>query len=425
VDFTRLNRVTLGIQNVGGAFTVELRTDKPDGPLAGSLEILDKQREGRLLDIEVTNPISGIHDLYMVFVPKNGGIMGQPFLFDLHREGAVGAEIYSMVEPGQQPKLSYAAGLVVPWVPTYPDNVISGHRQRGMMGLKSGQMDKNRMMLLHESPNAEKQFAEAVELARNSEVAIVFAGFDERHSYEGDDRASLELPGRQGELIKAVAKVNPNTIVVLKVGGPVADDWVKSAKAILCAWYVGQDEGRPIAEALFGKFNPSGHSAVTWYNDVKELPDFNDYDVRKGRTYQYFKGTPLFPFGHGLSYTTFEYGKLKLSQDKLAAGQTVTVELEVKNTGSRAGDDVVQLYVKEEKPTVDRPIKELKGFARVSLQPGESKTVKMELPYAALAFFDEATKKWKVNAGSFRVMVGESSADIRQEVVIEAIGVNR
>ena len=417
VDFTGLKKVTLGMQSIYGDFSVELRRDKPDGPLLGSLEIPLKQEQGRLFDIDVTNPAEGMHDLYLSFIPKKNGPMCQPFVMDLHRESASGPEIYSMSEPGQQPKLAYASGIVIPWTSTY--GMPDGKKPRSMKGLKPGEMDENRMMLLQESSNPEKQFDEAIALAKSSEVAIVFAGFDERHSYEGEDRLDLNLPGRQAELIKAVAKVNPNTIVVLKVGGPVAGDWVKDVKAILCSWYVGQYEGQPIAETLFGENNPAGRSPLTWYNDISEVPDFLDYNIRAGRTYQYFKGKPLFAFGHGLSYTRFDYGEMKLSKSKLAPGQKVGVEVKVKNVGERAGDEVVQLYVKEEHPTVDRPLKQLAGFQRITLQPGEEKLVQLELPYDFLAFYDEASKTMKVNPGSFRVMVGASSEDIRQQASIE------
>jgi beta-glucosidase len=417
VDFTGLKKVTLGMQRIGVPFSVELRQDKPDGPLVGSLDISVKQDQGRFFDIDVTNPVEGIHDLYLTFVPKQPGLICQPFVMDLHRESATGPEIYSVSEPGQKPKLAYASGVVVPWTPGY--GMINGAKPRSIWGLQPGQMDENRMMLLQESANPDKQFAEAVALAKSSEVAIVFAGFDERHSYEYQDRTDLNLPGQQAELIKAVAKVNPNTIVVLKVGGPVAGDWVKDVKAILCAWHVGQDEGQSIAATLFGDNNPAGRSPVTWYNDISEVPDFLDYNIRAGRTYQYFKGKPLFPFGHGLSYTRFDYGEMKLSKSKLSPGQKVGVEVKVKNVGDRAGDEVVQLYVKEEHPAVDRPLKQLAGFKRITLKPGEEKLVQLELPYDFLAFYDEASKTMKVNPGSFRVMVGASSEDIRQQASIE------
>jgi beta-glucosidase len=199
----------------------------------------------------------------------------------------------------------------------------------------------------------------------------------------------------------------------------VAGDWVKEVKAILCTWYVGQYEGEPIAETLFGQNNPAGRSPVTWYNDISEVPDFLDYNIRAGRTYQYFKGKPLFPFGHGLSYTRFDYGEMKLSKSKLSPGQKVGVEVKVKNVGDKAGDEVVQMYVREEHPAVDRPLKQLAGFQRITLQPGEEKLVRLDLSYDFLAFYDEPSKAMKVNPGSFRVMVGASSEDIRQQASID------
>jgi len=164
---------------------------------------------------------------------------------------------------------------------------------------------------------------------------------------------------------------------------------------------------------LFGDYNPGGRLVTTWPKSVDQLPAMMDYDIRHGRTYMYFKGEPLYPFGYGLSYTTFSYANLKASSAEVASDGTITVSVDVTNTGSRTGDEVVQLYVNHVKSKVERPIEELKGFQRVTLNPNETKTVQIQLRASTLAFWDERQGQFKVEAEPVKLMIGSSSKDIK------------
>jgi beta-glucosidase len=182
--------------------------------------------------------------------------------------------------------------------------------------------------------------------------------------------------------------------------------------AILEAWYPGQAAGTAIADVLFGDYNPGGRLPVTFYRDVADLPPFEDYRMA-GRTYRFFDGVPLYPFGHGLSYTTFAYDRLRTSADTLRSDGTLTVAVEVTNTGARAGDEVVQLYVRHLGSAVERPRKDLRGYRRVTLRPGETRTVEFPLAASALAYWNPDTHGWAVEDEPVLLEVGASSADIR------------
>jgi beta-glucosidase len=254
----------------------------------------------------------------------------------------------------------------------------------------------------------------AAALARTSDVAIVLVGTNTDVLREEMDRPDWNLPGAQGDLIQAVFAANSKTVVVLVTAGPVAVDWAQAhVPAILCALYGGQEQGAAIADALFGDTNPGGKLTTTWYAGSATLPPMGDYDLRKGRTYLYYQDVPLYPFGHGLSYTSFVYSGLRIEPGTLAPGQTATVSVQVKNTGSRAGDEVVQLYVHDAFASVPRPRKELRGFARVHLEPGQSQLVSFPLAAKDLAFWDVKTHGWRVEEGLFDVAVASSSADFR------------
>jgi beta-glucosidase len=214
-------------------------------------------------------------------------------------------------------------------------------------------------------------------------------------------------------------------VLVLMSGSAVAVNWAQEhVPAILEAWYPGQAGGSAIADVLFGRYNPAGRLPVTFYRDVKDLPPFEDYAMR-GRTYRYFTGTPLYPFGHGLSYTTFGYRNLRSSVERLPASGTATVSVDVTNTGDRAGDEVVQLYVRHLGSAVERPVKELRGYRRVSLAPGQTRTVRFSLPASSLAYWSQARGGWVVENEPVRLQVGASSADIRLEHTIRVTGGGR
>jgi beta-glucosidase len=254
----------------------------------------------------------------------------------------------------------------------------------------------------------------AAEIARQADAAIVFLGTTEAIESEGRDRNSLALPGRQQELIEQVYAANPRTAVVLLNAGPLVVPWIKEhVPAIVEAWWNGVEGGDAIADVIFGNSNPAGRLPLTVYASECQVPPQDQYDVTKGFTYMYLKGKPLFAFGHGLSYTTFRYSKLMLSDQRIAPDGQITATISVTNTGKREGDEVVQLYVHEVKRSVPRPAKELRGFRRIHLNPGETQKVEFTVPAEKLAFYDENQHAFRVKPGPFQIMIGASSEDIR------------
>jgi len=260
------------------------------------------------------------------------------------------------------------------------------------------------------------QFAEAVKAAREADVALVFVGGDEQVADEGQDRRDIDLPGVQHELVQAVFAANPRTILVISSACPVAVNWEQdNLPAIVGGLFLGGQQGQALAEVLFGDYNPGGKVSTTWYRSVDDLPDYQDYNVRHGRTYMYFRGNPLYPFGHGLSYTTFQYKNLRVSDKTLKPAGKVTISCDVINSGSRDGDEIVQLYVRFAEGTIERPIQQLANFDRVHIKAGETRTVSFELAFddKALQFWDETKHEFVVEPGPLDVMVGASSADIK------------
>ncbi len=273
-------------------------------------------------------------------------------------------------------------------------------------------------------PLSQDKFKAAVEVARKADVAIVVLGTDNQIEKEGVDRTSLDLPGDQEDLLKAVYKANPNTILVLQNGSVLSVNWAEqNVPAIVEAWYNGEESGNAIADVLFGDYNPGGKLPFTVYKSVEQLPAFDDYDIRKGRTYMYdvtknpdlkFKDIkPLYPFGYGLSYTSFTIGKMALSTKNIAENGTLTVSVKVTNTGKRAGDEVVQLYAKDVEASVVRPEKQLVGFERVTLQPKESRVIEFLVPVKELAYWDTGKKTFVVEPGLIQLMVGNASTNIQ------------
>jgi beta-glucosidase len=274
--------------------------------------------------------------------------------------------------------------------------------------------------------------------AKSSDVAIVFVGndptcnrasiianFDSDDSHcetpsdgmENSDRRSLTL--EEEDLIRDVYAANPRTVVVLLSDFPYAINWTNAhVPAILQMSQNAQEAGTAIADVLFGDYNPAGRLVVTWPQSLDQLPPMLDYNLRHGRTYMYFQGQPLFPFGYGLSYTAFRYANLKTSAPTLARDGETTVSLDVENTGDKAGDEVVQMYVRHEGSKVTRPLKELRGFERISLAPHETKTVRMKLKAESLAYWDEHAGSFVVEEEPIRIMAGGSSADTRLETTV-------
>jgi beta-glucosidase len=272
-------------------------------------------------------------------------------------------------------------------------------------------------------PDSDDRIQQAAERAARSDVAIVYAGFPENFETEGVDRPHLDLTGRQNELIAAVAAANPRTIVVLNVGSPVTMPWVNAVAAIVLAYYPGMEGAIPLTNILCGEVNPSGKLTVSYPRALKDTPAFNNYPGQRSvvygegifvgyRHYELRQIEPLFPFGHGLSYTTFEYSEWTMPE-VVKRGENVKVYVKVKNTGKVAGKEVAQLYVSDKQASLQRPAKELKGFAKVALQPGEEKMISFELNERALAYYHPDRKAWVAEPGEFEVLIGSSSQDIR------------
>jgi beta-glucosidase len=278
-----------------------------------------------------------------------------------------------------------------------------------------------------DSPAAQAQLRqEAAAAAAKADAAIVVVGNAPSIESESFDRKTLSLPAGQDELIQAVAKANKNTIVVINAGSPVAmDAWIDQVPAVLTMWYGGQEGGHAIASVLFGDFTPSGKLPVTFPRKLEDTPAFGHYPGDNLHT-EYAEGIyvgyrhydrgniePLFPFGHGLSYTKFEYSDLKVTPDKIGPGRRVQVSMTVRNSGARAGAEVVQLYLHQAKSSVDRPPQELKGFRRVMLTAGQSQAVTFTLDPRAMSFYSVAKHAWVAEPSGFDVLVGASSRDIR------------
>lgn len=264
------------------------------------------------------------------------------------------------------------------------------------------------------------RIAEAVKLAQETDVAILVLGGNEGTCREGwwfdhlGDRDNLDLPGRQNELVEAVLATGKPTVAVLINGRPLTiNSLVETVPAILECWYLGQEKGLAVAESLFGDINPGGKLPVTFPRSVGQIPCYYNHKPSAKRGFLFADNSPLFPFGWGLSYTEFEYGEPVLSANKISPTSSVKVEIEVTNTGNLAGDEVVQLYIRDELATVTRPVKALKDFRRISLQPNQTKTVRFNLTPDKLALLNQQMQ-WQVEPGRFEIMVGGNSVDLKK-----------
>ena len=285
---------------------------------------------------------------------------------------------------------------------------------------------------LSESRSEAQLIADAVRVAESADVVLFFGGLNKaaNQDCEDSDRFGLELPYAQDKVIEAISKVNDNLAVIIISGNAVAMPWVNDVNAIVEAWYSGSQAGHAIADVIFGKVNPSGKLPFTFPVKLNDngAHALNAYD-REDLSVEYKEGLyvgyrwvdkfdvePLFAFGHGLSYTEFSYGEAKCAKTSVRAGSDVKVSIDVTNSGKVAGKEVVQLYIGDEESYLERPVKELKGFKKINLEPGETKTVEFVIEPDMLKFFDDAKHDWVLEKGQFTAFVGASSKDIRSKV---------
>ena len=288
---------------------------------------------------------------------------------------------------------------------------------------------------LSENRTEAQLIADAVKLAKEADVVLFFGGLNKasHQDCEDSDRYGLELPYAQDKVIEAISEVNDNVAVIIISGNAVAMPWVDNVNAIVEAWYSGSQAGHAIADVVFGKVNPSGKLPFTFPVKLNDLgahaagaydPQDLSVEYKEGLYVGYrwadkYDVEPLFAFGHGLSYTDFAYGDAKCAKTSVKSGADVKVSIDVTNTGKVAGKEVVQLYIGDEEAYLDRPVKELKGFRKVHLEPGETKTVEFVIEPDMLKFFDDAKHEWVLEKGKFTAYVGSSSQDIRSEVSFE------
>jgi beta-glucosidase len=261
----------------------------------------------------------------------------------------------------------------------------------------------------------ERMIEEAVKATQESDASVLVLGISAGlegeemsvnvEGFRGGDRTDISLPKPQEALLKAVVATGKPVVVVLLSGSALAVNWANDhASAILEAWYPGGEGGTAIADVLFGDYNPAGRLPVTFYKSVDQLPPFTDYSM-EGRTYRYFKGEPLYPFGYGLSYTKFAYSNLRLEKKSAPVGEAVKVSVDVTNAGDREGDEVVQLYLTDSAASVPVPIRALVGFERISLRPREKRTVTFNIAPRQMSLIDDRGKR-VIEPGEFAISIG-------------------
>jgi beta-glucosidase len=373
VDFSGKTEFQARVSSdANGGGSIEVHLDQLDGPLACTLKV--PSTGGWQKWINVSAPLAGINGEHSIFLKFRGG---SGFLLNVER---------LQLNPVSPPPVQAGSPEVV----CKPGCTVTGKKD-------------------------EKMFQEAVDAARDADVVVLVCGVNQEVDREGHDRETIGLTGAQPELIQAVHAVNPKTVLVLSSNNSVAVEWEQEhLPAILGAICAGQVQGTAIAEALFGDYNPGGKLPCTWYRSLDQLPPIHDYDIRKGRTYLYFEDAPLYPFGYGLSYTTFQFDRFQIEATTLGPNEKTKVSAGITNTGRRAGAEVVQLYVTPPPSPVKRPNKQLVGFQRVELQPGEQKIVTFELPFTESAFWywDEQARQFVCQPGTAKIHIGNSSVNL-------------
>ena len=261
-------------------------------------------------------------------------------------------------------------------------------------------------------------YGNAEQVVKSSDLTIAVLGINKSIEREGQDRKDISLPKDQEDFIKAVYKLNPNTIVVLVAGSSLAINWIdENIHGIINAWYPGEQGGRAVAEVLFGDYNPAGRLPLTYYKSIGDLPPFDDYDITKGRTYQYFKKDVLYPFGYGLSYTQFNYTNLVMNED--IQGGVIDFSFDLENIGNYDGEEVAQLYIKFPDSVKEKPIKQLKGFDRVFLKRNQKKTIHLTLNLKDVRLWDVDAAKFITPKGKYEIFIGPSSDKVELKAGFE------
>ncbi|GAA5436637.1 glycoside hydrolase family 3 C-terminal domain-containing protein [Deinococcus aquaticus] len=384
-------------------------------------EGVDRQHFHATLTLTVQAPQDGMYEFSLASAGLSRLKVDGQAVVDNWDAWAPGATYFGFGSDEVRGARSLTAGpheLTVTFVPNDFDNGIAGF---------------NAVRIGFRAEPDEGSVAQAIAVAAQADYAVVCVGTNGDWETEGVDRWGLDLPGRQNELVDAVLAANPNTIVVLQTGGPVTMPWLDRVPAVVQAWFPGQEAGHAIADVLYGHAEPGGRLPQTFIASLKDDPTHPlnpdvQYPGVDGRV-EYVEGlytgyrhvdrsgiTPLFPFGFGLSYTTFEVSNPQLSAARIAPGETVTASVQVKNTGDRAGSTVVQLYVHDRASRLERPGKELKAFAKVHLNPGQIAAVTLPLGMRDLAYYDDTANAWVAEAGDFDVLIGQSSAHLPHTV---------
>ncbi len=322
-------------------------------------------------------------------------------------------KVYVKFEGGSINGDKYCANM--DWFRVYNPNVTNPLEEQGPVYFYKG---------CDVTGTAASNFTRAIEIAQKADIVVFAAGTTLEVSDESKDRSSLDLPGDQQKLLESIYAVNPNVVLLLQTCSSVTIPWAQeNVPAIVEAWYDGQAQGEAIADVLYGDFNPSGKLTSTWYRSLSDLPaSMLDYNIRTaGYTYMYHTKTPLYPFGYGLSYTTFDYSDFTVSSARLGKDETLEASVTITNTGDRAGAEVVQLYARCNSK-IDRPQLQLVGFTRVELAPGESATVTMPLKHEQLAYFNTDKQTFDVEDGTVDLYAAASSADLRLHQTITTEG---
>ncbi len=383
VLITGADTFTARVASATSGGTMEVRLDSLTGPLVCKLSIKGTGHWQKWVNVSAPiSPIQGEHNVYLRFAGNH------PNLFNVQSFSLTPASpVPQPAHPGVD--VIYARGCTV----TGPENA--------------------------------DEFAAAVKAAKDADAVLLFVGADQQVGAEAHDRTDIGLPGAQHALARAVFAANPKTVLVISSNAPVAVNWEQeNLPAIVGGLFLGEQQGHALADVIFGAYNPGGKLSTTWFKSVKQLPRFHDFNIRHGRTYMYFKGRPLYAFGHGLSYTTFDFTNLNISANTLKPGGTVQIACDITNTGMVAGDAVAQLYIHVRDGKVQRPRLQLVNFDRVHLKPGQTRTVSMALAHSdeALRYWDVADHDFVLRPATVDIMLGSSSDQIHLRGSIRVAG---